>query len=1076
MNIEYIGAGAGSGKTYTVTKRIGEALLNNECDPAGLIATTYTKKAANELRQRIRANLYEQGRADLAARMDEALIGTVHSVCARVLQRHAFAAGISPQLDVMDENDATVIMHQMADLAASQATTDRLQELAELLEQRDSRTKSLRWPNQLHNVLSQVRTNDFEPEDLLAMADQTADSYLELGGPTSTADLDAKLLTTLDTTIGNLPSPDDSTKTTSSALREMEQIRARAEGGRLPWSAWIKLSKITVGAKSRDLVEELNEVATAYPTHPRYHTDIREYINTIFGLATETLYSFQDYKRERGLVDYSDLEQMTYHLLRDREDVRSACAEQMQLLVVDEFQDTSPLQMALFLKLADCADQTLWVGDVKQSIYGFRGSDPQLVDGAVRRLREEDRLGEPLKQSWRSVPELVQLVNALFTQPFEDSIGAAPEEVKLDPVRPLSERGQAPLEFLHASTGVMTKNSGPKKATKETIVETIAERVSEILSAQPPQQVGVKGTEGENEQTRNICPGDIAVLCRKKDFAKDVAGALTRRGIAVSLSAPGLMDTPEASLALACVRVLADRDDSLARAEVLSWQAGRPLEQILADRIAYVQTKEKGTPDEWGLAGDSADPVVQALVAERKRVSVDSPSSILDRALSIGRVWEAASQWGPDPVRAGQRRANLEALRGLCRQYEETCHSGHLPATVGGFLSWCAQLNEDKADNQAADPSPDAVQVTTYHAAKGLEWPIVVCTQLDSSTRDEWPNVQTVPTGDGQVDFDAPLAERTLHFWPSSFDLKSNDFGHLETVRHSEPARRIQARAENEALRLLYVGITRARDRLILVGGDKVQNSWLDSLNAVWLNGDKPTLALPDGMNIPVQKQTIIPDAADLDRIVLSNQNWFPAVDERSPRLSATRVPSAEEPVAAASVSKVIEYGPRLPLKGSTDDTALGNALHSFLAYNLLNPDQDGRLDAAKRLTASHGLDANVSANDLVSCSTRFRQEIEQRFQPKQILVEVPFHHTNESGQSVTGFIDLLLETERGWILIDHKSFPGGRSEWNAKALSYSGQLKGYSDALQPHGIRIGETWIHFVVGGGMIQISGLHI
>ncbi|MFT4691726.1 MAG: ATP-dependent helicase/nuclease subunit A [Limisphaerales bacterium] len=1072
MNIEYIGAGAGSGKTYTVTRRIGEALLNGDCEPSGLIATTYTKKAANELRQRIRSNLFEQGRPDLAARMDEALIGTVHRVCSRILQRHAFAAGISPQLDVIDENNAVIAMNQIADLAATQETTDRLQELSELLDQRDSRTKSLYWHRQLHAVLAQIRANDFSLEDLPEMAERTADEYLALGGAPAEAELDAGLLATLSATITSLPADGDPTKKTTAAIRDLERLRDQAEGGILPWSAWIHLSKVTVGKKSEDLVAELNEIAAHYPAHPRYQSDIRDYLNILFGLAQETLARFQAHKQERGLVDYSDLEHLTYHLLRDQEDVRTTCAAQIQLLVVDEFQDTSPLQMALFLQLAECANQTLWVGDVKQSIYGFRGSDPQLVDGAVRRLREENRLGQTLAQSWRSVPELVHLTNELFAKPFEDSIGATPEDVKLDPVRLLVEREHPPIEFLHASTGETTGTGEPKKVNKGTIVEAIAQRVSEILSARPRQQVGIKGTEGQDEQLREIQPGDIAILCRKKDFGKEIAQALSKRGIAVSLSAPGLMDTPEVSLALAGVRMITDQQDTLARAEVLSLGLGQPLEQVLADRIAYVQSLEKGARDEWGLAGDSANEVLPALFAERGRTSIDSPSAILDRAMTVGQIWETVSQWGPDPVRAAQRRANLEALRGLCRQYEESCHSSYLPATVGGFLSWCAQLNDDQADNQAADPSPDAVQIATYHAAKGLEWPIVICTQLDSTVRDEWPNVQVVPTGDGTVDFEEPLANRTLHFWPSPFNLTSKDFGHLETIRNSEPVRRIQARAENEALRLLYVGITRARDQLILVTGDKLQNKWLDSLGTDWLQADDGTIHLPGGMNIPCREKIIIPESSGTTGATTARQKWFPSATDPTSKQPASRVPSAAEPVSTASVVEVAEYGQRLPVTGTVDDTALGNALHNFLAYDLLSPGQDDRLEVARRLITNHGLGDNLTAPNLIDSSDRFSREIERRFQPKRTLVEVPFHHTNDAGQSVTGFIDLLLETEAGWVLIDHKSFRGTEANREAKALTYSGQLQTYRAALSPHGIKVSAAWIHFISGGALMRVD----
>src|SRR6185436_17309176 len=97
----------------------------------------------------------------------------------------------------------------------------------------------------------------------------------------------------------------------------------------------------------------------------------------------------------------------------------------------------------------------------------------------------------------------------------------------------------------------------------------------------------------------------------------------------------------------------------------------------------------------------------------------------------------------------------------------------------------------------------------------------------------------------------------------------------------------------------------------------------------------------------------------------------------------------------------------------------------------------------------------------------RFKKFITERFQPKSLLVEVPFEYVNEAGQRVAGFMDLLLETDAGWILMDHKSFPGARKEWEAKALSYTGQLRCYLDALIKSDRRCAGLWIHFAVGGG---------
>ena len=113
--------------------------------------------------------------------------------------------------------------------------------------------------------------------------------------------------------------------------------------------------------------------------------------------------------------------------------MRETLQEELQLLMVDEFQDTSPIQLALFLKLSQLAEQVIWVGDIKQSIYGFRGSDPMLMSAVVNRVTEEGNAPEILEKSWRSRPELVAYANNLFVPAFADSLTA--EQVALNPKR-----------------------------------------------------------------------------------------------------------------------------------------------------------------------------------------------------------------------------------------------------------------------------------------------------------------------------------------------------------------------------------------------------------------------------------------------------------------------------------------------------------------------------------------------------------------------------------------------------------------------------------------------------------------
>jgi hypothetical protein len=145
--------------------------------------------------------------------------------------------------------------------------------------------------------------------------------------------------------------------------------------------------------------------------------------------------------------------------------------------------------------------------------------------------------------------------------------------------------------------------------------------------------------------------------------------------------------------------------------------------------------------------------------------------------------------------------------------------------------------------------------------------------------------------------------------------------------------------------------------------------------------------------------------------------------------------------------------------------------LHAILAAEFVNPNDPGREACAARILRSYGLADYVKVRDVLAMVDRLRSRLDDLFKPKSILVETPFETTNAHGQRLSGFIDLLLETSGGWIVIDHKSFPGARNLWTEKALSYSGQLQVYALGLQNAGRVPAGTWIHFAVGGGLAEV-----
>ena len=167
---------------------------------------------------------------------------------------------------------------------------------------------------------------------------------------------------------------------------------------------------------------------------------------------------------------------------------------------------------------------------------------------------------------------------------------------------------------------------------------------------------------------------------------------------------------------------------------------------------------------------------------------------------------------------------------------------------------------------------------------------------------------------------------------------------------------------------------------------------------------------------------------------------------------------------------QTIDLGDRLPISGVVDENILGDALHAILAAEFTNPRHPERMIAIKRILGAYDLDHSIKADDVAVMLDRFAAQLDKLFQPKTLLVETPFLSVNSHGQRTSGYIDLLLETGKGAVIIDHKSFLGKRADWSDKALSYSGQLATYRNAR--HTPAIDSTWIHFAAGGGLVQVE----
>ncbi len=1048
--LRFISAGAGSGKTYTLTNILGDELQNGRVKPGGVIATTFTVKAATELRERVRQHLLGHGLFDLANAMGQARIGTVNSVCGELLERFAFENGLAPSLQVIDEDQAKILMQKTIDEVLPSETIDVMMALSWRLGIED-------WKADLRKLVMEVRANRIDPAMLPAMATRNSQSLLEKFGKPYAEDLSAQLMACVETVLQDLKPHLDKDKVVKKT-KEYHQLvlnfRRELRDSRAPWSQWIKLSKCEPGKKAMTLaMEEAAKLAGMCTVHPQLHADIRDYVEDLFGTCSNIIQRYQARKKELGVVDFTDQEALFLEML-DNPDVAAVLSDELDLLLVDEFQDTSPMQLALFLKLSKFAGQSYFVGDIKQAIYGFRGSSPELMQRLLAVFPEIGGDVTILEKSWRSRPPLVRLANAIFKDAFAGTLRE--EEVVLAPQR--KEVCDSPA-FAHWIL------EGGNVAER---FQALAGGVRELVAS------GLLIPDGDSGNVRPVRYGDIAILTRSNDGVDAVAGSLRGAGIPVATASAGLLKTPEAALALACLRRISDRSDTLATAEILSLANCMEPEAWLTDRLQYLEHDQE--PKSWLESGPGAHSLLSRIAELRSRLEVLTPHETLRLLVAECDLPALVMQWCGSAEMARLRLANLEALVSFAEQYQLVCHSLRETVTIAGFLVWVREVADAEAD-ALATPALDAVTVMTCHKAKGLEWPVVIMTELEKNVRSGVWSISAFSAGGFQAE--APLAGRDIHYWPWPFGKQATGIDVLETIEDSDEFKESLALAVEEGKRLLYVGMTRARDMLVLAHNPshRSDNPWVKTLGADWLipaGTPEAPLILPGGETIPSEVRVLTSEVestqADADAKAFY---WFRTAAERNAYPSLFVSPSSVEG-RESSVACQEDVGSPMRVKpGQLDWNVAGDAIHACLAASFTDVSAPLEEEEIQGILDGFGVGDALSACEVKAQTAALHAWVHSRWPLGIVRAETPVSCGYGEGQILQGWIDLLVETPEGFIVIDHKSSMGTASRLQEIAGAYSGQLDAYASAVEvATGKRVLEKWLFLPVIGMAICIS----
>ncbi|MBX3226493.1 MAG: UvrD-helicase domain-containing protein [Labilithrix sp.] len=1086
--IAIVGASAGSGKTFRLTQEVINAVSNNSVnriDVESLVAVTFTRKAHSELEARIRHALARGNAHAEALRLPLAYLGTVHAVALRLLQEFAIDAGLSPNVDVVAGHE-TKLLRQAFERTLDESRRQHLDELAARLELGvDHRARRTDWVSPCADIMDLARANRIHPDALPEMAERSIASLFAIMPPpvADGAVLDAALARELEVSGQALRRSDDGRSNTATAMQLVEDAQTRLRDGTLRWSVWAKLATIAPSKKCDVHVADLRLAAERYMEHPRLHDDLRAMTRAIFEAARAGLVAYQDWKRERRVVDYVDMLDGALTLVEEPR-VEAELARRLRLVVVDEFQDTSPIQLALFLRLHALARRSVWVGDRKQCIFEYAGADPVLMDAVAAWVEETGGARDRLIHNYRSRPELVVLSSELFCAALAPHGFARPD------VAATAKRERRPEHDRLPPLGLWrleTSNTAED-------AEAVAEGVRRLLDA--PHETPV--LDRATNTMRPLRAGDVAVLAATNDWSRMLADALHARGIRAAIARAGLFDTPEGTLLDAALRWLLDRHDELAAAvlDALTGWAGADPDAWLTARLRRVDPVGPGDPGEEGWRA--------AIEPLRERLAVLAPVEAVDAAIGALDLVRLCARW-PDPT---QRIANIDALRAIAEDYEERCAQEREAATVAGLLRYFDDVRTPTLQRDEVLPSDDqhvpgddgAIVVCTYHKSKGLEWPVVVLANLDRAERRDAFEVTPEAAGAG-FDPERPLANRSIRYWPWPLGATKNA-PLADRAEASPEGQAVSLRERKERARLLYVGFTRARDHLVLaarVSKHKAKTAWLDVLadeegDALLdlpfeaADGATATTAVR-GTEVRVDTRVLGlgPRRDPRDRPEPPAPRWFarPLGGATTARPGYRITPSAEVTgwpahatlVGAARIGAIDHFARGIPLDAPTRDyDVLGQAVHGFLATDVPGLAPAERLTRAARLLDGWRMAAHLRAESLLVAGDALRAWVDRRWPGARWRRELPIEGPvpSEHGERwLSGIIDLLLETEEGYVLVDHKSFPAPHeAAWRAKCVAFVPQLAAYSLLLAGTGRPVLSTWIHLPVGGGAVEIT----
>ena len=1124
-----IAAAAGSGKTRVLVER----LMSRVTAPDGpdiddFLVITFTRAAAAELRERISGELVRRLADEPSSRrlrrqlalVSRAHISTIDAFCSEIVRANAHLLGIRPDFRVCDEGETEVIHARVMDRLLEErysAMTPAFRALAETMNTGKDDEKLETAIGSTYGALQSHAYPRRWIEERLGGFPDAKDAGRTPWGKELIASAkrrNAALLRRLsDARV--LVSCDDKAEKAygtqfDAAIEGMQAFQTALAGG---WDAAVDLGPVPfIGLGTvRNKSPEIEAAKRAWDACKAGQAKLAAIFSAPSAVVLaemertsvvtdELLRCVLDYgdaldeeKKRRNVLEFGDILHLAVRLLIDDDgaptprarDIAGGFAE----ILVDEYQDVSGVQDMIFKAISKDGRNLVFVGDVKQSIYRFRLADPTIFLAKYNAWKDDPAPGEPrrilLSQNFRSRQGVLDAVNDVFSRIMSTELGEMEygEDEALRGSGKPDEDPEAPFELLLLDTQAKDEDEDGREAE----ASAVAARIRRLLDS------GMKG------DGRPIEPGDIAVLMRsmKSPRGETYASALRREGIPVVLQKDEAPDEPAVAAVLSYLSVIDNPRQDVELIAVLR----SPLFGFTSDELAAIRAADREGDFYSALSVRAREDAKCAAFMQRlSELREAAPELGLERLLRL--IYDESG------ILAASGTGGLYALLDAARAFEARGGAG-----LYGFVSELRDMEEagKPFTMPTSQRTSGGVTLCTMHASKGLEWPVVVLADLPKRYDDKDGRKPLLIHSDLGVGIDYVDLERRIKY---------------PTIARLAVKARLKNEALSEEMRLLYVAMTRAKKKLIIMtapstGVKKWEKllseadgfdpalledrgnvtEWLLLVAAELAGSDpkwSPEIVAPAGIGgavVPTEPETAETASAEL---IAGRLDFVPPEPNawRIPsKLTATELKgSVLESEAAEGADAYVRREPadlRRPVfeseGGRLSPTERGTALHKAVQFSdlALCVTADGARSEIERLRERHMLtNAEADCVDPKTISALVCSPLGKRMlAAKELRREFKFSLLIPAGELLEGagedelllqgVVDCLFDEGEGFVIVDFKSDRVTRMTQPAAARRYAPQLGAYAKAMERIFQRpVVQKLLYFFRTGETVEIS----